>query len=73
MTPLTAIALGEIACEVGFPPGVFNVITGGGSTVGQALVEHPGVDKIAFYGRHEHRQRHSTCAPLPIRAEESDP
>jgi aldehyde dehydrogenase (NAD+) len=49
-TPLTAIALGEIACEVGFPPGVLNVITGGGATVGQALVEHPGVDKIAFTG-----------------------
>jgi aldehyde dehydrogenase (NAD+) len=49
-TPLTAIALGEIACEVGFPPGVLNVITGSGSVVGQALVEHPGVNKIAFTG-----------------------
>jgi acyl-CoA reductase-like NAD-dependent aldehyde dehydrogenase len=49
-TPLTAIALGEIAQEVGFPPGVFNVITGPGSSVGQAIVEHPGIDKIAFTG-----------------------
>src|SRR5512132_808819 len=49
-TPLTALALGEIAQEVGFPPGVFNVITGPGSSVGQALVEHPGIDKIAFTG-----------------------
>jgi len=49
-TPLTALALGEIAVEVGLPPGVLNVITGPGSTVGQAIVEHPGIDKIAFTG-----------------------
>jgi aldehyde dehydrogenase (NAD+) len=49
-TPLTALALGEIAREVGLPPGVLNVITGAGSVVGQALVEHPGIDKIAFTG-----------------------
>ncbi len=49
-TPLTAIALGEIALEVGLPPGVLNIITGPGSTVGQAIVEHPGIDKIAFTG-----------------------
>ena len=49
-TPLTALALGEIAIEVGLPAGVLNVITGAGSTVGQALVEHPGIDKVAFTG-----------------------
>jgi aldehyde dehydrogenase (NAD+) len=49
-TPLTAIALGEIASEAGLPPGVLNVITGPGSSVGQAIVEHPGIDKIAFTG-----------------------
>ena len=49
-TPLTALALGEIAVEVGLPPGVLNVITGPGSRVGQAIVEHPGIDKIAFTG-----------------------
>ena len=49
-TPLTALALGEIAQEVGLPPGVLNVITGPGSSVGQAIVEHPGIDKIAFTG-----------------------
>jgi aldehyde dehydrogenase (NAD+) len=49
-TPLTAIALGEIAVEVGLPPGVFNVLTGSGATLGQAIVEHPGIDKIAFTG-----------------------
>jgi acyl-CoA reductase-like NAD-dependent aldehyde dehydrogenase len=49
-TPLTALALGELAMEAGFPPGVLNVVTGAGSIVGQALVEHPGIDKIAFTG-----------------------
>jgi aldehyde dehydrogenase (NAD+) len=49
-TPLTAIALAEVAAEVGLPPGVLNVITGPGSSVGQAIVEHPGIDKIAFTG-----------------------
>ena len=48
-TPLSALRLGELALEVGFPPGVLNVITGDGET-GAALVEHPDVDKIAFTG-----------------------
>ncbi len=49
-TPLTALALGRIAGEVGFPPGVINVVTGPGSTVGRALVAHAGIRKIAFTG-----------------------
>ena len=49
-TPLTALALAEIAHEVGLPPGVLNVVTGPGSKVGQTIVEHPGIDKIAFTG-----------------------
>src|SRR5512132_466677 len=49
-TPLTALALAEIAAEVGLPPGVLNVVTGPGSQVGQMIVEHPGIDKIAFTG-----------------------
>ena len=48
-TPLTALRLGELALEVGFPPGVLNVLTGDGAT-GAALVEHPDIDKIAFTG-----------------------
>src|SRR2546430_5931539 len=51
-TPLSALRLGELALEVGLPPGVLNIITGDGST-GAALVEHPGVDKIAFTGSTE--------------------
>jgi aldehyde dehydrogenase (NAD+) len=49
-TPLTALALADIARELGVPPGVINVVTGPGSTVGQMLVQHPGIDKIAFTG-----------------------
>src|SRR5437660_1735091 len=49
-TPLTALALAELAQQVGIPPGVLNVVTGPGSQVGQMLVEHPGIDKIAFTG-----------------------
>jgi acyl-CoA reductase-like NAD-dependent aldehyde dehydrogenase len=48
-TPLTAIRLGELVSEAGIPAGVVNVLTGDGST-GAALVDHPGVDKIAFTG-----------------------
>jgi aldehyde dehydrogenase (NAD+) len=48
-TPLTALLLAEIAAEAELPPGVLNIITGAGAT-GAALVEHPGVDKIAFTG-----------------------
>ena len=49
-TPLTALALAEIALDVGLPPGVLNVLTGPGAKLGQAIVEHPGIDKIAFTG-----------------------
>jgi len=48
-TPLTALRLGELALEAGFPPGVLNVVTGDGET-GAALVDDPGVAKIAFTG-----------------------
>ncbi|HXB16165.1 MAG TPA: aldehyde dehydrogenase family protein [Solirubrobacteraceae bacterium] len=48
-TPLSALRLGELALEVGFPPGVINVLTGDGET-GAALVDDPGIDKIAFTG-----------------------
>jgi aldehyde dehydrogenase (NAD+) len=51
-TPLTALAFAEICDEIGLPAGVVNIITGDGST-GEALVKHPGVDKIAFTGSTE--------------------
>ena len=51
-TPLTALLLAEVIQEADLPPGVVNILTGAGAT-GQALVEHPGVDKIAFTGSTE--------------------
>ena len=51
-TPLTALLLAEVIAEAGLPPGTVNVLTGDGAT-GQALVAHPGVDKIAFTGSTE--------------------
>src|SRR5947208_12764542 len=51
-TPLSALRLGELALEVGLPPGVLNVVTGDGET-GAALVDNPGVEKIAFTGSTE--------------------
>ncbi len=51
-TPLTAIRFAELVHEIGLPPGVFNLVTGDGAT-GAAIVDHPGVDKIAFTGSTE--------------------
>ena len=51
-TPLTALAFAELCSEVRLPKGVVNIVTGDGST-GEALVKHPGVDKIAFTGSTE--------------------
>ncbi|MEP7358852.1 MAG: aldehyde dehydrogenase family protein, partial [Anaerolineales bacterium] len=52
-TPLTALRLGELALEAGFPPGVVNVLTGPGVPTGAALTAHAGVDKVAFTGSTE--------------------
>lgn len=51
-TPLTALLFAEICQQIGLPPGVVNILSGDGKT-GAALVEHPGVDKIAFTGSTE--------------------
>lgn len=52
-TSLSALRLGELIIEAGFPPGVVNILTGLGEGTGAALVAHPGVDKIAFTGSTE--------------------
>jgi acyl-CoA reductase-like NAD-dependent aldehyde dehydrogenase len=52
-TPLSALRLGELLDQAGFPPGVVNIVTGFGETAGAALVAHPDVDKIAFTGSTE--------------------
>jgi aldehyde dehydrogenase (NAD+) len=49
-TPASTLALAELLAEAGFPPGVFNVITGWGPETGKALTAHPGIDRIAFTG-----------------------
>src|ERR1700736_2294514 len=50
LTSLTALRIGELALEAGFPPGVLNVVPGFGKVAGAALVDHPDVDKVTFTG-----------------------
>lgn len=52
-TPLSALRLGELVLEAGFPEGVVNIIPGFGETAGAALAAHPGVDKVTFTGSTE--------------------
>jgi acyl-CoA reductase-like NAD-dependent aldehyde dehydrogenase len=49
-TPVSALELAALTVEAGLPPGVLNVLTGRGAEAGEALVAHPGVDKVAFTG-----------------------
>src|SRR3954470_7702325 len=49
-TPLTALRMGELALEAGYPAGVINIVPGFGETAGAPLVAHKGIDKIAFTG-----------------------
>ena len=53
LTPLTAMRIGELALDAGLPEGVFQVLPGKGSVVGQRLVDHPAVRKIVFTGSTE--------------------
>jgi aldehyde dehydrogenase (NAD+) len=50
LTSLSALRIAELALEAGIPPGVFNIVTGPGRIVGDALVNHPDVDKVTFTG-----------------------
>ncbi len=50
ITSLTALKIGELALEAGFPAGVLNIVPGLGKVAGQALVDHPDVDKVTFTG-----------------------
>ena len=49
-SPLTSLKLAEICHEIGLPDGAFNVVTGSGRVTGSAMLQHPGIDKIAFTG-----------------------
>jgi aldehyde dehydrogenase (NAD+) len=52
-TPLTALRIGELICEAGFPPGVVNILPGYGPTAGAAIAHHMDIDKVAFTGSTE--------------------
>src|ERR1700675_639187 len=58
LTSLSALRIGELALEAGLPPGVLNIVTGPGPVVGDALVNHPDLDKVPFTGSPRCRPRH---------------
>ncbi len=66
-TPLSALRLGALAAEAGFPPGVINIVNGFGETAGDALVRHPQVDKIAFTGEYKTAQQIMTNAAATLK------
>jgi len=67
LTPLTAIELGRIALEAGLPEGVLNVVVGAGRVVGERLVQHPDVAKVAFTGSTEVGKRIGALAAQSIK------
>jgi acyl-CoA reductase-like NAD-dependent aldehyde dehydrogenase len=67
LTPLTAIELERIALEAGLPEGVLNVVSGPGRVVGERIVEHPDVAKVAFTGSTEVGRRVSELASQTIK------
>ena len=67
LTPLTAIELGRIALEAGLPEGVLNVVVGAGRVVGERLVQHPDVAKVAFTGSTEVGKRIGALAAASIK------
>jgi acyl-CoA reductase-like NAD-dependent aldehyde dehydrogenase len=67
LTPLTAIELGKLALEAGIPEGVLNVLNGPGRTVGERIVEHPDVAKVAFTGSTEIGRRVGEIASQSIK------
>ena len=67
LTPLTAVELGRIALEAGLPEGVLNVVVGAGRVVGERLVQHPDVAKVAFTGSTEVGKRIGALAAASIK------
>ena len=67
LTPLTAIELEKLALQAGIPEGVFNVVVGAGRTVGERIVQHPDVAKIAFTGSTEVGRRIGALAAESIK------
>src|SRR5919107_2162514 len=67
LTPLTAVELERIVVEAGVPEGVFNVVVGAGRVVGERIVEHPDVAKVAFTGSTEVGRRIAARASETIK------
>jgi acyl-CoA reductase-like NAD-dependent aldehyde dehydrogenase len=67
LTPLTAVELGKIALEAGLPDGVLNVVVGAGRIVGERMVQHPDVAKVAFTGSTEVGRRIAALAAQTIK------
>jgi betaine-aldehyde dehydrogenase len=67
LTPLTALELEKLAVQAGIPEGVFNVVVGAGRTVGERLVQHPDVAKVAFTGSTEVGRRIGALAADSIK------
>ena len=65
--PLTAFMLAEIVHEAGVPPGVFNLVSGGGPSAGEALVAHPDVDMVSFTGSTATGRRISAVAASTVK------
>lgn len=59
-TPLTALYVGELIREAGFPAGVVNILPGYGPTAGAAIASHPHIDKVAFTGSTEVMEPHQS-------------
>jgi len=67
LTPLTALELGRLALEAGIPEGVLNVVSGPGRVVGERIVEHPDVAKVAFTGSTDVGKRVAEIAAQTIK------
>lgn len=67
VAPLSAFVLAELIAEAGFPPGVFNLVTGRATVVGEALTSHPGVDVISFTGSTPTGQRVAEVAAQTLK------
>jgi acyl-CoA reductase-like NAD-dependent aldehyde dehydrogenase len=67
VAPLTAFLLAEIVAEAGLPAGVFNLVTGDGPAIGEALVKHKGIDMVSFTGSVEAGKRVASLAALDVK------
>lgn len=67
-TPLSILYFAQLVVRAGFPPGVFNVLSGRGATVGDAMARHTGIDKIAFTGSTSVGQQIQRTAAVNLKA-----